>query len=272
MTDNISFTIPLTKSAIARAIEMLTGLSSDIESIIVHKTTAVGSSTTIHPDIAHLDESDEFDQTVAKIESGKGASEPAPAADLELDPRGLPHDIRINNKDRKRLANGNWKYIRGVDKALIAEVETELHAMVAGLSKASATSIEDTTQAENNAGNKAPAPPPITEAPPPPIESTEPVKYITTDGGSWTREQLIASGYKDAQIDALPIADPPAPDAAMSFPELMAKITPALAGGTLTNERVLEVCADPKHNLDSLVLLSAKPHLIASVHADLFGA
>lgn len=43
----------------------------------------------------------------------------------ELDKRGMPYDERIHSAGRSLLANGNWKYKRGVDEALIKQVEAE---------------------------------------------------------------------------------------------------------------------------------------------------
>ena len=53
-----------------------------------------------------------------------------PPAGTELDPRGLPWDARINNSKRTKLVNGDWKLTRGVDPALVATVEAELHAAI----------------------------------------------------------------------------------------------------------------------------------------------
>lgn len=51
-----------------------------------------------------------------------------PSVDLSqgLDARGLPWDGRIHTPAQTKIANGNWKNIRGVDKDLLARVEAEL--------------------------------------------------------------------------------------------------------------------------------------------------
>jgi len=53
--------------------------------------------------------------------------DPSPAG-VELDPRGLPWDARINTVKRTKLVSGDWKLTRGVDPALVAQVEAELRA------------------------------------------------------------------------------------------------------------------------------------------------
>jgi hypothetical protein len=56
-----------------------------------------------------------------------------------------------------------------------------------------------TASAPPPAANTAP-PPPANGAPPPPVERRQ------TATGGFTRDQLLAAGYTDAQIDALPLA------------------------------------------------------------------
>lgn len=46
----------------------------------------------------------------------------------ELDSNGLPHDERIHSVPAKANADGSWRARRGVDKALVAEVEAVLRA------------------------------------------------------------------------------------------------------------------------------------------------
>jgi hypothetical protein len=45
-----------------------------------------------------------------------------------LDKRGLPWDARIHSSSKAILSNGNWRNMRGVDAALVAQVEAELYA------------------------------------------------------------------------------------------------------------------------------------------------
>jgi hypothetical protein len=53
-----------------------------------------------------------------------------PAANVELDVRGLPWDARIHSRTKSKLANGEWKVARNTDPALVTQVENELSALV----------------------------------------------------------------------------------------------------------------------------------------------
>lgn len=50
---------------------------------------------------------------------------PAPAGDVELDSSGLPWDERIHSAGKSKIGNGTWKLKRGVDKALVEQVQAE---------------------------------------------------------------------------------------------------------------------------------------------------
>ena len=60
------------------------------------------------------------------------------------------------------------------------------------------------------------------------------------------------------------------PGVAITFPELMAKITNGYAGGTLTEAQVTKAVAD--QGLGSLPLLAARPDFVPAVNIALFGA
>jgi hypothetical protein len=54
--------------------------------------------------------------------------EPAPAptvGDGELDSSGRPWDSRIHSSGKTKVANGTWKLKKGVDKALVEQVQAE---------------------------------------------------------------------------------------------------------------------------------------------------
>jgi hypothetical protein len=56
------------------------------------------------------------------------AAPSSPANGVMLDKRGLPWDARIHSSSKAILSNGNWRNMRGVDAALVAQVEAELYA------------------------------------------------------------------------------------------------------------------------------------------------
>jgi len=64
-----------------------------------------------------------------------------PASDVELDVKGFPWDERIHASTKSKVISGEWKKKRGVDAALVAEVEASLgqspeYAENPGLTKA----------------------------------------------------------------------------------------------------------------------------------------
>lgn len=58
-----------------------------------------------------------------KVTSVKVTPGPVEVSDVTVDAAGLPWDARIHSGAKSKLANGNWKLLRGVDPALVASVE-----------------------------------------------------------------------------------------------------------------------------------------------------
>lgn len=56
------------------------------------------------------------------------AALPSPAGAAQLDKVGLPWDARIHAKTKTMNADGTWRRFRGVQEALVAEVEAQLRA------------------------------------------------------------------------------------------------------------------------------------------------
>lgn len=69
----------------------------------------------------------------APIGSSKTVFIPNPpaVAASNLDKAGLPWDERIHASSRAKTADGSWRMKRGVDAALVAQVEAELKALMA---------------------------------------------------------------------------------------------------------------------------------------------
>jgi len=51
-----------------------------------------------------------------------------PAA--ELDSEGFPYDVRIHSAGKSKIANGSWKLKKGVDKALVAQVNAQNKSLI----------------------------------------------------------------------------------------------------------------------------------------------
>lgn len=56
---------------------------------------------------------------------------PGPGPALDVDVTGLPWDSRIHAGERQKNKDGSWRTRRGVDKALVVQVEQELRAALA---------------------------------------------------------------------------------------------------------------------------------------------
>ncbi|HEU4376261.1 MAG TPA: hypothetical protein VFS02_22400 [Telluria sp.] len=84
---------------------------------------------------------------------------PSPAAAVEVDKNGLPWDERIHASSRVKIADGSWRMKRGVEPALIAQVEAQLRAQIP-------PAAPPTTFAEAPPAG-APVPPPPTAPLPP---------------------------------------------------------------------------------------------------------
>lgn len=181
---------------------------------------------------------------------------PPPAAEsaTEVDAAGYPWDERIHGSTKKKLVKtGNWKYKRGIDKALIEEVEAELRMLTQG---------GVVPQAQEPT---ATPPPPAEEpaaTPPPPAQEPEPTLYIY-DGSQYTAEQLLESGWSQAQIDGLEVVQPAAPSIEWTFPAFMSAKTEA----GKTDAEILEVLK--RHGIESIVLLATRPDLVGTIATEL---
>lgn len=239
MKESISFTIPLEVGALNRTAEMLQGMASDLEAkpcgdcTKEEKPVVVKTPSAPPTANATLDGAENMGSETPATTTPPAPPE-TPAATItppgvDLDSTGLPWDGRIHGSAKKKLAKDQtWKKVRNVDPALVEQVEAELRAAMAA--PAPIATIETTAP---------PAPPetPAATTPPPIVETTTP----TT---------------------------PPTPPAEITWPVFMAKVTNAMALGTLTDVRILEVVN--KHGLASLPLLSARPDFIPAVNAELF--
>lgn len=80
----------------------------------------------------------------------------------ETDARGLPWDVRIHASTKAKTKPGDWRTKRGVDPALVAQVEAELKSKLPSL---------PVMHVDTGAGVQ---PPPTTEVQPPPTTEVQP--------------------------------------------------------------------------------------------------
>lgn len=95
------------------------------------------------------------------------AATPAPAA--AVDAKGLPWDERIHASSRAKIADGSWRMKRGVERALVAEVEAQLRGQSHGSAALDADALKLAAMGADP-GPSLPAvpPPPAAPAPLPP--------------------------------------------------------------------------------------------------------
>lgn len=124
----------------------------------------------------------------------------------EFDTNGLPWDGRIHAGSKARLANGAWRYKRGVDKDVVEAVEAELKGLLSTplnvapppppppVQEAIQGYDCDTTTAKLDIAPPPPAQETTTPRPPPPQEMTIPafLQLYTTNivSKKWTREEV----------------------------------------------------------------------------------
>ena len=126
----------------------------------------------------------------------------APLASVELDSKGMPWDARIHAATKAKIGDGTWRYKRGTPDTVIAPIEAEIRATMSapGIPAAPA------------------APVPSAPAPAPAVSPAAPVVPV-------------------APVVASASAVPPAPTGD-AFSKLMTWLTPRLASGSITAERV----------------------------------
>ncbi len=168
---------------------------------------------------------------------------------VELDKAGLPWDARIHQSNRNQKADGTWMLKRGLDKDLAATVLAELTAAkLANLPPA------------------APAAGPVTL---PPVQLPAATVGPTTGGtilgtlppppvGLPLPPVSVGLPAISPAVDATPVA---------LFRAMMAKIGPALAAKTVTQEQVAQ--AHQALGLPQLQLAITKPELIPLIEAAL---
>lgn len=179
------------------------------------------------------------------------APPPAPSntgapATAELDKNGLPWDARIHASSKARNADKTWRGKRGVDPAVVAQVEAELRALMAVPGPGVGNLTPDQVAANHYvptpaAGNVAPPSPGLPPAPPAPPAPTHTIAP-TAPG----------------------ITPPPAAGAApLTFVSLMGKVTALTTGGKLTEAEALS--AIQANSLSAFPQLLQRPDLLKAV-------
>lgn len=120
------------------------------------------------------------------------ADTPAAPAGVELDSDGLPWDPRIHSGSKGKLAKTKqWKKKRGVDPALVEQVEAELKA---AMSASPANPVEPSAEAHT------PTPAPAPASPASPAPAPAPSGVITTFPA--LMQKITAQGVPQADVTA----------------------------------------------------------------------
>lgn len=176
--------------------------------------------------------------TVAPTASA--AAPVTPASGVELDKNGLPWDERIHAGTKTKIKSGEWKAKKGVEAALVAQVEAELRARMAAAPVAAVPAAPAVADPAAVFGAAAPGVPPA-----PAIPTAPPVAALAP------------------AVPAAPsaVADP------TTFEQLMPRITAGVTAGILPATAVGQACA--AHGVASVVTLQQQPAFVPLVWATL---
>jgi len=160
----------------------------------------------------------------------------------EVDSKGMPWDARIHSSSKAKVADGSWKYRRGVSDEEVKRVENELRNPTAEVLFTGAYIQAVVGADEVKAGEELfTAPVPVSGiAPPPPLGALP-----AMSGASGTFE----------------------PDLRKEFAQLMIRVAQAKGAGKITTEEVTSALA--AHGVPSLPMLSTKLDRVSAVAAEI---
>ena len=173
---------------------------------------------------------------------------PAASGSVERDAKGMPWDGRIHASSKAKVADGSWRYKRGVDDTTIAPIEAEIRAALAA----------------PVGGSPAFAPHPFYDQQPAPVVAPPP-------------PAAVVAAVPAAPIPAAPapvVAPPPAAPVAVPVPPvtaittydtLMAALPPKIVSGELTAAQMQEACE--QYGVPSIAALAQRPDLVPFIAA-----
>lgn len=171
---------------------------------------------------------------------------PAPGAPLtaaERDTAGVPYDARIHNKSRTKKQDGSWKLAKGIDPAVVAAVLAEIRGPL-GIPVAPAVGMTtpSVTGVVSSAGTMVPPAPPV---PPAPSASAAPLAAIP------------------------PAPQSTAPNLAITFRDVMKKVTENQTAGRLNKAQIDHALAQVGFKPDELapLVMPANAQLLAAFNS-----
>ncbi len=217
------------------------------------------------------DDSDERNAPAAPSAPDTAATTPPPTPvaaspakvpeGVEVDARGLPWDKRAHAGSAKKpvkLKNGDWRKRRGVDQAVVDQVEAELAQIMAA----------DGTPAAPATGNAPAAPasaaPPASPAPAAPAQAAAPAAPVPTPPAA-----PAASGPAAATPapEPTPPAAPAGEEPPLTFATLMKKVTTLQAAGSLTVPQTTDIAVSL--GLTAVKDLLSRPDLVPAFNDSL---
>lgn len=167
----------------------------------------------------------------------------AAPAGVELDKHGLPWDNRIHAESKAKIADGSWRKKRGVDPALVAQVEAELRQVMGAPSSPLVAST-------------------VPSAPTPPLATAAPDTV-----------SLPTASVSPAVVPPPPAPVPAAPGAEVGqdpraqFVALIGRASAAIQAGKVTQEEINQACQAV--GVPALPLLANRLDLVATVAASI---
>ena len=165
------------------------------------------------------------------------------AAGVDLDAKGFPWDNRIHAGTKRKNADGSWTAKRGVDPALVVQVEAELRQVMGAPSSPLVAST-------------------VPSAPTPPLATAAPVTV-----------SLPTASVSPAVVPPPPAPVPAAPGAEVGqdpraqFVALIGRASAAIQAGKVTQEEINQACQAV--GVPALPLLANRLDLVATVAASI---
>jgi hypothetical protein len=189
-------------------------------------------------------------------DNGQAAPPTASPSSVELDAKGLPWDARIHAGKANapiKVGDGSWRKKRGVDAALVTQVEAELRQIMAAPGPNGPAATPPAVSVSEPSPAPSPPPPAVAspEPAPAPAPTAAPVAPVPTPPVASTEHG--------------PAVVTPAADEPITLPVLMRKITALQSAGALSVADTNAVAVSL--GLTSVRDLVQRPDLIASFDA-----
>lgn len=181
----------------------------------------------------------------------------SPVGVVEYDSKGMPWDGRIHASSKNKVADGTWRYKRGCDEAVIAQIEAELRATMG----APAVAAGGATQVQA-AGGTAPA-----FGPHPFFDGTAPAVPPAPVAPAPVVAPPPAAGVAVPVAAAAGVEPAATPAAGLTYESLIAALPARITSGELTATQLQEACE--KFGVASIGSLAARPDLVPIIAATL---